>query len=178
MSSHFVFHFLTIRKYQKTEIQQSNIYLIRWVSSNNIMGLWSHSIICQWKSMVQCNANPELTFWTLSLSDPSNLNLFEGFFLSFIKTTILPQMNKNLPPGEKPVLYGEFLCWIGLWMLMGTLVSPQRHKFWATHPIVAFNGAPLVWACGCPEIDSMPSCNHFPSPMLLHQHSWTNFWEI
>ena len=50
------------------------------VSSNNAMGLWSHSGICQQKSMVQCNANPELTFWTLSLSDPSKLNLFERLF--------------------------------------------------------------------------------------------------
>ena len=139
------------------------------VSSNNVMGSWSHSGICQWKSMVQHNANPELTFWTSSLSDPSNLNLFEGLFFSlFIKTTILLEMNKNLPPGEKPILYGEFLCWIGLWMLMGTLISLQRHEFWATHPINAFNAPP-------PEINSTPSCHHFPSPMSLHQCSWTNF---
>ena len=48
--------------------------------SNSIMGSWSHSGICQWKSMIHYNANPELTFWTLSLSDPSKLNLFERLF--------------------------------------------------------------------------------------------------
>ena len=96
-------------------------------TTNNIMGLWTHSSICEWKATIQCNAKPELTFWTLSLSNLSNLNLFEGLlFSSFIKTTILPQTNQNLPHGEKPILYGEFLCWIGLWMLMGTIISPQR----------------------------------------------------
>ena len=87
-------------------------------------------------------------------------------------------MNKNLPPRQKPILYGEFLCWIGLWMLMGTLVSLQRHEFWATHSINAFNGAPLhlgVWM----------SRNWFDT--ILSSLSFTNvapptfldkFWEI
>ena len=80
---------------------------------------------------------------------PSNLQIREGlFFTSFIKHVILPQTNNNLPVGEKHVQYGEFLCWLGLWMLMGTLFGPQRHEFWATHTINTFHGAPLrlgIW---------------------------------
>ena len=96
------------------------------VTTNNIMGLWTHSGICQQKATIQCNAKPELTFWMSSLSNPFNLNWFKGlFFSSFIKTTILPQTNQNLPHGKKPILYGEFLHWIGLWMLMRTIVGPQ-----------------------------------------------------
>ena len=118
-------------------------------ATNDIMGLWTHSSICEWKGTIQRNAKPELTFWTLSLSNPLNLNFFEGlFFLSFIKTTILPQTNQNLPHGEKPILYGEFLHWIGLWMLMGTIVDPQRRELWATSPIDVFHGAHLrlgIW---------------------------------
>ena len=118
-------------------------------ATDDIMGQWTHSGICDQKATIQHNAKPELTFWTLLLSNPSNLNLFKGlFFSSFIKTTILPQTNQNLPHGEKPILYGEFLHWIGLWMLMGTIIGPQRREFWATSPIDAFHGAPLrlsVW---------------------------------
>ena len=118
-------------------------------ATDDIMGLWTHSGICEQKATIQRNAKPELTFWTSSLSNPSNLNLFKGlFFSSFIKTTILPQTNQNLPHGEKPILYGEFLRWIGLWMLMGTIIGPQRREFWATSPIDAFHGAPpclCIW---------------------------------
>ena len=118
-------------------------------ATDDIMGLWTHSSICELKATIQCNAKPELTFWTSLLSNLSNLKLFKGlFFSSFIKTTILPQTNKNLPHGKKPILYGEFLCWIGLWMLMGTIIGPLRREFWATSPIDAFHGAPLclgVW---------------------------------
>ena len=113
-------------------------------ATDDIMGLWTHSGICKWKATIQHNAKPELTLWTSSLSNLSNLNLFKGlFFSSFIKTTILPQTNQNLPHGEKPILYGEFLCWIGLWMLMGTIVGPQKQEFWATSPIDTFHEAPL-----------------------------------
>ena len=118
-------------------------------ATNDIMGLWTQSGICEWKATIQRNAKPEPTFWTSSLSNLLNLNLFEGLFSEgLIKTTILPQTNQNLPHGEKTIQYGELICWIGLWMLMGTIVGPQRREFWATSPIDAFHGAPLrlgVW---------------------------------
>ena len=71
------------------------------VLSNDAMGLWSHSGICQQKSMAQCNANPELTFWTLSLSDPSKLNLFKGLFF------VINQNNNPSPDEQKPSPWGE-----------------------------------------------------------------------
>ena len=118
-------------------------------ATNDIMGQWNHSGICDRKATIQRNDKPELTFWTSSLSNPSNLNLFEELlFSSFIKATILPQTKQNLPQGAKPILYGEFLRWIGLWMLMGIIIGPQRREFWAISPINAFYGAPLrlsIW---------------------------------
>ena len=90
-----------------------------------------------------------MSFWTNNSVEPSNLQIWEGlFFTSFIKRVILPQTNNNLPAGEKHIQYGEFLRWLGLWVLMGTLIGPQRHEFWATRTINAFHGAPLrlsVW---------------------------------
>ena len=50
--------------------------------------------------------------------------------------------------GEGKVTYGEFLDWLGLWFLMGTIIGPPRHDFWSIAPITAFSGAPLhlgVW---------------------------------
>ena len=65
-----------------------------------------------------------------------------------IKTVILPHTNHNLPGGEKNVTYGEFLWWIGLWLLMLTLIGPQQHHFWTTQTIDMFSGALMhlgVW---------------------------------
>ena len=76
-------------------------------------------------------------------------NCFEGFFFTpFIKSVILPQTNNNLPGGEKNVTYGEFIQWIGLWLLMSTLIGPRQCDFWATQTIDPFSGAPIclgVW---------------------------------
>ena len=105
--------------------------------------------------------------------EPTNLQIFEGlFFMSFIKSVILPQTKNTLAMGEKHVQYGEFLCWLGLWMLMGTLIGPQRHEFWATHPINAFHGAPLRLGVWMSRKQSYLLC---PSQMQSPQHSFTSF---
>ena len=75
----------------------------------DIMGLWTHSGICEQKATIQSNAKPGLTFGTSSLSNPSNLNLFKGlFFSSFIKTTILPQTNQTFPMARNQSYMGNF----------------------------------------------------------------------
>ena len=116
---------------------------------DDIFSGWMHSGICERKALISRNAKPELSFWMNKSVEPSNLQIWEGLFVtSFIKRMILPQTNNNLPVGEKQDQYGEFLRWIGLWMLMRTLIGPQRHEFWATHTINAFHGAPLrlgIW---------------------------------
>ena len=85
-----------------------------------------------------------MKFWKLSEAESSNLDLFEGFFFSaYIKTTILPQTNNNLHCGHDQLQYGEFLQWLGLWLLMSTMVGPQRHEYWAAYAINTFRGVPL-----------------------------------
>ena len=90
---------------------------------DDIFSGWKHSGICERKALISRNAKPELSSWTNKSVEPSNLQIWEGLFVtSFIKRVILPQTNNNLPVGKKQVQYGEFLRWIGLWMLMGTLI--------------------------------------------------------
>ena len=98
--------------------------------------------------------------------------------MSFIKHMILPQTNNNLPVGKKNVLYGEFLRWLGFWMLMGTLIGTQRHEVWATHTINVFHGV-------SPCLGIWISSKHFDA--ILSALSFTDaipptylykFWEI
>ena len=44
---------------------------------------------------------------------------------------------------REKLTYGEFLCWLGLWLLMATIIGPQRHEFWSLSLISVFEGAPL-----------------------------------
>ena len=143
---------------------------------DDIFSGWTHSGICERKALISRNAKPELSFWTNKSVEPSNLQIWEGlFFMSFIKRMILPQTNNNLPAGEKHVQYGEFLRWLGLWMLMGTLIGPQRHEFWATHTINAFHGAPLclgVWMSR-KRFDAILSALSFTDATHTHTHTHT-----
>ena len=108
----------------------------------DIFSPWGHSGICYCHSLMLVNANLKQKFWTTVGEDPSNLQLFEGYF--FIKDVIVPQTNKNLAEqSNNQLTYGEFLHWLGLWFLMATMIGPQRNEFWATYPINAFKGAPL-----------------------------------
>ena len=81
----------------------------------NIFGKCGHSGICARRSTICNNPKPEMKFSKSSEAEPSNLDLFEGFFFSvYIKTTILPQTNNNLHRGHDQLQYGEFLQWLGL----------------------------------------------------------------
>ena len=135
-----------------------------------------HSGICERKALISRNAKPELSFWMSNSVEPSNLQIFEGlFFMSFIKRMSLPQTNNTLPAGEKHVQYGEFLRWLGLWMLMGTLIGSQRHEVWATHTINLFHGALLrlgVWMSR-KRFDAILSALSFTD--AIPQHSSTSF---
>ena len=64
---------------------------------DDIFSGWGHSAVCYRKSLVQGNAVPRLTFWTSSECEPSNLQLFEGFFFTtFVKHTIIPETKEWL----------------------------------------------------------------------------------
>ena len=90
----------------------------------DIFSPWGHSGICYCHSLMSVNANMKQKFWTTVGKDPSHLQLFEGyFFTSFIKDVIISQTNKNLvEQSNNQLTYGEFLCWLGLWFLMATMI--------------------------------------------------------
>ena len=42
--------------------------------------------------------------------------------------------------GEEEVVYGEFLWWIGIWVLMSTVDGADHHSFWSSKNV---DGAPF-----------------------------------
>ena len=77
--------------------------------------------------------------------NPTIEQLFEMFFFKdFILKLILPETNKRIQ-GDKhrPMTYGEFLRWLGLWFLMATITGPDQTAFWSMGEVDCFVGAPM-----------------------------------
>ena len=61
---------------------------------------------------------------TLNIACADRLDLFEALFITeLIKETIIPSINKSIE-GD-PATYGEFLQWLGLWLLMALVIGPS-----------------------------------------------------
>ena len=53
--------------------------------------------------------------------------LFEVVFKDFILEIIIPQTNLDIQRVKhRPTTYGEFLHWLGLWLLMATINGPDH----------------------------------------------------
>jgi hypothetical protein len=69
--------------------------------------------------------------------------LFELLFPKpFILSVIIPIINKEIQ-SKGAVEYGEFLQFLGLWLLKATIQGPQRTDFWSLEPVSKFQGAPF-----------------------------------
>ena len=63
------------------------------------------------------------------------VQLFERLFpIQFIQDVILPPSNKKL---KQQLTYGEFLQWLGLWILMSTRDGSDRCTFWSSKKLTS-----------------------------------------
>ena len=142
------------------------------ILSNN----WGHDGVCFRKEKNYTNAPAKLTHPVDATRDDVNLQLFERLFpKKFMEEVMIPTMNQSM---NNPVSYGEFLCWIGLWILMSTVDGSDRRSFWSSKDINMFDGAPF-------RLTHYMSRNRFEE--ILSAISYTNkcppqmldkFWEI
>ena len=86
---------------------------------------------------------------------------------------ILPSSNKKL---KQQLPYGEFLWWLGLWILMSTRDGSNRLSFWSSKKIDMFDGSGI-------HLTELMSRNHFEAilsalsyvdhdPPVLLDHFW------
>ena len=80
--------------------------------------------------------------------------------------------------GDDDLTYGEFLWWIGIWVLMSTVDGADHWSFWSTKTVDAFEGAPF-------RLTPFMSCRHFEK--ILNNLGYTKeeapefrdrFWEV
>ena len=64
------------------------------------------------------------------------------FFKQYDEGIIIPQTNLRLQKEKhRPVSYGEFLRWLGLWFFVSTINSPDYTNFWSVGEVDCFIGA-------------------------------------
>ena len=108
-----------------------------------IFSSWEHSGSCFCyleggrKNKARLNFNTDV--------NPTIEQLFEMFFFKpFIIEVIVPETNKHMKEDKhRPVAYGEFLHWLGLWFLMATNTGPDHSDFWSLGEVDCFVGAPM-----------------------------------
>lgn len=110
---------------------------------NAIAETWGHDGICDRRQANIRDVQPSLSIPRDGVASVTILRIFETLFMkTFIVGVLIPQVNSRMGGGE-PVTYGEFLRWIGIWLLLATTQGAQRRAFWSTAPISPFRGAKL-----------------------------------
>ena len=71
----------------------------------------------------------------------SKVQVFELFLpKEYIESILIPETNTKIE--GPPLLYGEFLQWIELQLVMATIQGFQRRDFWASKAIDTYETAP------------------------------------
>ena len=66
------------------------------------------------------------------------VQLFEGFFPKQLLQNVIDIVNEKMD-GDEEVVYGEFIQWIGIWVLMSTVDGVDQRSFWSTKNVDAFD---------------------------------------
>ena len=114
---------------------------------------WGHSGFCYRKSLSMQNSGAKLNFHINPTEDNYYLQLFEGFFPKDLLNMIIEGINTKI--NRDLVTYGEFLQWIGLWVMVSTVAGTDCRRFWSTRDLDIFQGCFFTlsnyMACTCFE---------------------------
>ena len=122
---------------------------------------WGHDGFCVRRMTNIANANPKIIF--PHNVEPTLLQVFELLFCKqYVEEVLIPATNEKL---ESELTYGEFLVWLGLWLLMATIQGPARREFWSTHKVDLYEGAPF-------RLNDVMTRNRFES--ILSSLRYTN----
>ena len=102
---------------------------------------WGHDGLCYHKLNNIGDHCAHLNFLADPTSSQYYVQLFEGLFSKQLLQVIIKKVNENLE-GDS-LTNGEFLWWIGIWILMSTVDGADRRAFWATKIVDPFHGAPF-----------------------------------
>ena len=102
---------------------------------------WGHGGICFHHLLNVTNQKARLHFPIDPAENDINLQLFEGLFpKDYLHVVILVETKKEL---KDPLLYGELIQWIGIWVLVSTLDGSDQCSFWLSKEVDMYEGVPF-----------------------------------
>ena len=122
------------------------------------------------------NTGTKLNFHVDPTEDDYYLQLFEGFFPRDLLNMIIEGINMKI--NSDLVTYGEFLQWIGLWVIVSTVAGTDCQRFWSTCDLNIFQGCLFT-------LSNYMTCTHFVN--ILSNLTYTKkeppeykgrFWEV
>ena len=117
------------------ELAPENVPRTMDSSSWMLSSEWSHTGFCYRKSQNLGDSQARLNFPV----DPT----INGYYVQlFALTVVIDKVNKSMH-GEDDLTYGEFLWWIGMWVLMLTVDGANGCSFWSSKKFDPFEGAPF-----------------------------------
>ena len=81
---------------------------------------------------------------------PTTYIFFEGLFPKELVLLIIDKVNETID--REKVKYGEFLRWIGLWLLMLTVDGTDQCSFWSTKEVDPFDGTAFCLTGTCHNV--------------------------
>lgn len=119
-------------------------------ASTGIFKEWGFTGFCYRRSNGHRNVGAHMNRSRDDLETMTRLDYFMSMFpIEHIKTVMLPQMNKKIGPGREPIQFGEYMRWIGIWLVLATTEGHKRSAFWRQDvtceyaPDHRFEGAPF-----------------------------------
>ena len=103
---------------------------------------WGHTGFCYRKSQNFGDSQARLNLQVNLTTNGYYVQQFEGLFQKQVLTVVIDKVNENMH-GEDDLTYGEFLWWIGIWVLMLTVDGANCQSFWLSKYVDPFEGAPF-----------------------------------
>jgi Transposase IS4 len=106
-------------------------------TNNDMYGEWGFDGLCPRRQKGLGRREAQLPSYNGSFDAQS---LFEHLYpTKWLKEVLIVKTNKRV--GGSPLTYGEFLRWIGLWMVMACHKGYTRRDYWSTSAITMYSGA-------------------------------------
>ncbi len=116
-------------------------------NATDVFGEWDFKGVCYRKGDGHINRGANIPkareLWRGMSQSEWFLQMFP---IKYVIKVMIPKINKLLEAGRPDIMWWEYLCWLGIWILLSTRDRHLRRDFWKIakkEEDICFNGAPF-----------------------------------